>query len=75
MGYELPLEVPQTAPVAQPEGFNMETVMYGAVSLCLLVGTAALGRRWYNDVSAKHNIKKEINKRFRFGDKPEDNAA
>ena len=76
MGYGTPTDVvPPIAPIAEQEGFPMETVMYGALSLCLLAGTAALGRRWYNEYSAKHNIKKEINKRFRFGDNPEDNRA
>jgi len=53
----------------------MSTYMYGALSLVLLAGTAVLGRRAFNDYATKHSIKKEIKKRFKFGDNSDNEAG
>lgn len=34
-----------------------------------------IGRRWYENTSAQHRLKKEINKRFKSDDKAEKNMA
>ena len=72
---------PTPQPISQPlfpydvELPQYDTLVYGALSAMILIGVATLGRRWFNDYSARTNIKKEINKRFRFGDKPDDNGS
>jgi hypothetical protein len=52
---------------AYREGAGYETMIYGVISLVVLAALGVMGRRWYSEVQAKTNIKKEINKRFRFG--------
>jgi hypothetical protein len=51
-----------------------ETYVYGAISLLVLATLGYMSRKWYNEYAAKNNIKKEINKRFRFGN-DDDNQA
>ena len=48
-----------------------ETLVYGAISIVIIAMLGYLGRRFYNDYAAQYRIKKEINKRFRFGDREE----
>jgi hypothetical protein len=63
---------PQISPEIVGEApYETETLVYGAISIVVVAVFGYLGRRFYNDYAAQNNIKKEINKRFRFGDKEE----
>jgi len=59
--------MPMTRDIEPNSYTNIESYCYAAVTSLVIAAFVYQGRRWYQEYAAKHNIKKEINKRFRFG--------
>lgn len=59
---------PNWVPPNEVEPVEYSTFVYGLLSFVIFTLIGYLGMRWYNEYAAKHNIRKEINKRFKFKD-------